>query len=73
MKSSTEYRKMAELCRRHAEELGNDNRDRARWLRIAEGWMVLARDSARGASMTTARKSLHRSPALLPIAFEQRA
>jgi len=62
----SEYRKMAELCRRHAEDL-NDGRYRARWLRIAEGWMVLARDMERGSAITAA------SRAVVPLALEQRA
>jgi hypothetical protein len=61
-----EYRKMAELCRQYAEDL-NDGRDRARWLRIAEGWMVLARDRARASNVTAAAK------AVVPSVFEQHA
>ena len=61
-----EYRKIAELCRHYAKDL-NDGRDRARWLRIAEGWMVLARDTARASNFTAAAK------AVMPIVFEQRA
>ena len=61
-----EYRKMAELCRQHAEDL-NESRDRARWLRIAEGWMVLARDTARVNNVTAAARTV------VPIVFEERA
>jgi hypothetical protein len=62
----SEYRKMAQLCRRHAEDL-NGGRERARWLRIAEGWMVFARDIERGRAITDA------SRAVVPIVLEQRA
>ena len=61
-----EYRKMAELCRQYAQDL-NDGRDKARWLRIAEGWMVLARDRARASNITDAAK------AVVPIVLEQHA
>jgi hypothetical protein len=60
-----EYRKMAELCRQYAEGL-TEGRDRARWLRIAEGWIVLARDRTRASNVTAAAK------AVVPIVFEQR-
>jgi hypothetical protein len=61
-----EYRKMAELCRQYAQDL-NDGRYKARWLRIAEGWMVLARDGARAANVTAAAR------AVVPIVLEQHA
>jgi hypothetical protein len=61
-----EYRKMAELYRQYAQDL-NDDRDKARWLRIAEGWMVLARDSVRASNMTAAAK------AVVSSVFEQHA
>lgn len=60
----SDYRTMAELCRRHAEEL-SDGQERARWLRIAEGWMVIARDAERERIVTPTAK------AVLPIVFEQ--
>jgi len=52
-----EYRKMAEMCRRHAESLRNDL-DRARWLRIAEGWAVIARDATRANIVTAKAKAV---------------
>ncbi len=61
-----EYRKMAELCRAYAKDL-DDGRDRERWLKIAEGWMVLARDTVRASSFTNAAKLV------VPIVSEQRA
>jgi hypothetical protein len=61
-----EYRKMAELCRQHAGDL-NNGRDRERWLRIAEGWMVLARDTARANNVTAAARTV------VPVVFEERA
>jgi hypothetical protein len=62
-----EYRKMAELCRDYAKDL-NEGRDRQRWLKIAEGWMVIARDMVRASSnFTTAAKLV------VPIVSEQRA
>jgi hypothetical protein len=60
-----EYQKMAELCRNSAKYL-NDGRDRDRWLRIAEGWTVLARDTVRARNFTTAAKLV------VPIVSEQR-
>ena len=62
----SEYRKMAELCRHYAKDL-DDVRDRERWLKIAEGWMVLARDTVRESNFTTAAKLV------VPIVSEQRA
>ena len=55
--SPAECRKMAELCRRHAEELDFDQ-DRSRWLRIAENWLVIARDTARENTVTPKSKTL---------------
>ncbi|MDT7810468.1 MAG: hypothetical protein QOJ42_384 [Acidobacteriaceae bacterium] len=65
MQSPAEYRTMAELCRRHAEEI-NDGRDKARWLRIAEGWMLLARNAVRASNVTATTKTV------LPVVSEQR-
>jgi hypothetical protein len=61
-----EYRKMAELCRHYAKDL-NNARDRERWLKIAEGWMVLARDTIRARNFTTAAKLV------VVVVSEQRA
>jgi len=61
-----EYRKMAELCRHYAKDL-NEGRDKERWLKIAEGWMVLARDTVRARNFTAAAKRI------APIVSEQRA
>jgi len=55
--SPDECRKMAELFRRYAEEL-DDDQDRSRWLRIAENWLVMGRDIVRADPVTPTSKTL---------------